>query len=902
MSDLSFSTAQLETLFPFFLMTDADGVVQSVGPSLQKTLPQLVVGSNIDDFFAVDWPDGSLPPSKLTNVDGKLFALRTQVGEDRLLLLRGQFVAQKGGRVFVGAPWVTDVRDIKRLNLSLRDFAVHDPISDYLLNLQTNTASMQDSRRLTAKLEQARAVAENASRAKTEFLASMSHEIRTPLNVVMGMSELLTDTELTRTQRLYVDTILGNSEQLRLLVSDVLDVSKIEAAQIELESVEFDVGETVEAVVQSLAIRAEDKHLELTVYVDEVTPSRVLGDPARIRQIATNLVGNAVKFTTSGHVAVSLTPIKSDEGEDLLRLVVSDSGPGIAADKTEAIFDRFVQENSSTNRRFGGTGLGLHITRSLAELMGGSIRVDSTLGAGSTFLVDLPLKSTGVPAPGPVIEGARTALVSSTGSHSRTNLKRRLQDWGFETSVVTTPQEALNRGTGDTARLIIIEAPHSGPEYIEFEKSVEGLRDSGTPLIVIDRAGMGTNDEPSRRFVHITRPTSRARLLGALETILGTQERRLSRGAPPPKKNRAEGTILLAEDNPANQLLISRLLEFEGYTVEVASDGLEAVQMATSGSTEYRAVLMDLEMPRQDGLDSARQIRAWEKQRQRPPIPIIALTAHALESHRQASFDGGMQDFLTKPVDRAQLMRRLRVWTSHTPVVLIVDDSLDSRLMLEHMLRDSGQFRPLSASNGAQGLRIAELMDVDIVLLDLVLPDMNGFALARTLRERLPNVGLVMLTGRDDAETVKEALDSGCATHLSKPARRERVLQALAELTPPRYRSTPKTAPKAPRRKSPTLTYIEVDKDLMDLIPGYLKRRREEAQELVTRIEAQDFEWLKRTGHNLKGSGAGYGFKRLSAIGQAVEAAAKEKDAGALRQQADELVLFLSNVRARPGS
>lgn len=900
MSGLSFSTEQLETLFPFFLMTDTSGVVRRVGPSLKKTLPQIDVGSNIDDFFAVDWPDGSLPPSKLTNVDGKLFALRTRVGEDRLLLLRGQFVAQEDGRVFVGAPWVREVADIKRLGLSIRDFAVHDPISDYLLNLQTNTASMRDSRRLTAKLEQARAVAENASRAKTEFLASMSHEIRTPLNVVMGMAELLTDTELTRTQRLYVDTILGNSEQLRLLVSDVLDVSKIEAAQIELESVEFDIGGSVEAVVESLAIRAEDKHLELTVYIDEGTPSRVLGDPARIRQIATNLVGNAVKFTTSGHVTVNLLPIDKDEDEEVLRLVVSDSGPGIAADKTEAIFDRFVQENSSTNRRFGGTGLGLHITRSLTELMGGSIRVDSTLGSGSTFVVELPLKSTSAPAPGPAIEGERRILVSSTGSPSRANLTRRLQDWGFETSVVNTPQEALERSAGN-ARLIIIEAPHTGPEYIEFEKSVQGIRDSGTPLIVIDRAGMGANDEPSRRFVHITRPTSRGRLLGALETILGTREGRRSRGAPAPKKPRAEGTILLAEDNPANQLLISRLLEFEGYSVEVANDGLEAVQMATNGSTEYRAVLMDLEMPRQDGLESARQIREWEKERKKPPIPIIALTAHALESHRQASFEGGMQDFLTKPVERTQLMQRLRVWTSHTPVVLVVDDSLDSRLMLEHMLRDSGQFRPLSASNGAQGIRIAELLDVDIVLLDLVLPDMSGFELARTLRARLPRAGLLMLTGRDDAETVQQALDSGCAAHLSKPARRGRVLQALAELTPARYRGEPK-APMPARVKSPTLTYIEVDKDLMDLIPGYLKRRREEAQELSTRIVAQDFEWLKNTGHNLKGSGAGYGFKRLTEIGQSVEAAAKAQDIEALKQHAEELDAFLSNVRTRPGS
>lgn len=898
MSGLSFSEEQLEALFPFYLMTDTNGVVQSIGPSLRKALPPLVVGSNIDDSFAVDWPHGSVPPSKLTDTDSKLFALRSQLGE-RLLLMRGQFIRQKTGRVFVGAPWVTDVRDIKRLGLSLRDFAVHDPISDYLLNLQTNTASMQDSRRLTAKLEQARAVAESASLAKTEFLASMSHEIRTPLNVVMGMSDLLTDTELTRTQRLYVQTILGNSEQLRLLVSDVLDVSKIEAGQIELESMEFDVGTTVETVVESLAVRAEEKGLELTVYVGENAPARVLGDPARIQQIVMNLVGNAIKFTTSGHVAVTLGPVESSSGP-VLRLMVADSGPGIAADKTEAIFDRFVQENSSTNRRFGGSGLGLHITRSLVEMMGGSIRVESGVDVGSVFAVDLPLKVTANPPPGPDVEGHRTLILSSSVPRTRANIYRRIRDWGFEATLVATSQEALAIASDRAPRLVVLEAPRSGPECVAFEKGVEDLRRLGVALIVIDRAGVGTDDEPSNDFVRITRPVSRVSLLRAFEMTLGSQEIRRSRRAPPPAREKATGKILLAEDNPANQMLISRLLEYEGYEVEIANNGLEAVIMATQEPAKYRAVVMDLEMPLQDGLESARRIRTAEKKKQRPQTPILALTAHALESHRQASFDAGMQDFLTKPVDRSQLMRRLRVWTSHTPVVLIVDDSPDSRLMIEHMLRDSGEFRPLSASTSEQALRTAELMDIDIVIADLVLPDMDGFALVRALRKKLPEVGVLMLTGRDDATTIQEALDAGCAAHLAKPARRDTMLTALRKLTPPHYRATDLPAPRVPIDEP--VAYVAVDTDIMDLIPGYLKRRREEAVSMVGRIDSGDFAWLKRTGHNLKGSGSGYGFQRLSALGGAVEVAAGAEDTRELRELAEELATFLDGVRTRPAS
>ena len=435
-------------LFPFYFRVDDAGCLRDLGDSLAKAVPDAKEGLPARELFRAIRRPVALEPEALAQRTEELFLLETLSNG---VVLRGRFIPVEGGLGFFGSPWFRDLRSLEGCGLSFADFALQDPVPDYLMLLQTVAASLRDTTRLAERLGDLRDEAEKANRTKSDFLAVMSHEIRTPLNVVLGMTELLRETALSEDQRGCVDAVAGNSKLLRRLISNVLDVSKIESGQLALEEVSFDALSAIEDAVESLASRARAKGLRL-LFDGPRPPVMLVADEMRLRQVVLNLVGNAIKFTEEGIVSVAVACTPQPQGSTRLTIRVKDSGVGIGEEKLETIFERFVQGSTSTTRTSGGSGLGLHIARSLAELMGGSLEVRSELGVGSVFTFQASLRDAGVAkrghlqavpshAPRP---GLRVMVVEDT-QDNRILMKRFLELEGCEVLLAEHGEDALAR-------------------------------------------------------------------------------------------------------------------------------------------------------------------------------------------------------------------------------------------------------------------------------------------------------------------------------------------------------------------------------------------------------------------------------------------------------------------------
>jgi signal transduction histidine kinase/CheY-like chemotaxis protein len=547
-----------------------------------------------------------------------------------------------------------------------------------------------------AESERLLTLAEAADRAKSEFLANMSHEIRTPMNGVLGMAELLAKTDLTPRQKTFTDVIVKSGNALITIINDILDFSKINAGQLTLNPAPFTLRETVEDVATLVSARVAEKNLELIVRVDPRLPSQVVGDAGRFRQIITNLVGNAVKFTERGHVLVDLSG-EVREGKAHLKLRVEDTGIGIPAEKLRTVFEQFAQVDGSSTRRHEGTGLGLAIASRLIDLMGGQIGVESEVGRGSVFwfTVPLPVHEGGrerdvVPAE---VTGARV-LVIDDNPVNREILLEQLRGWGFDCAAAESGAVGLaflDRAMklGATVDCVILDYQMPGMSGGDVARAINAdARLASIPVVLltsVDQVDYARLVMEYGIAAHLTKPARAAQLFATLVSVIQKARMRAARGefvresAPawsepalslptpaPPSAAEAKSTasntsidILVAEDNEVNQLVFGQILNGLNLSYRIAGNGRTAVEMYRT--LNPKLILMDVSMPEMNGYQACRAIREFEAA-SGSRIPIIGVTAHALKGDREKCLDAGMDDYLSKPVSPDRLAAKISAW------------------------------------------------------------------------------------------------------------------------------------------------------------------------------------------------------------------------------------------------
>jgi PAS domain S-box-containing protein len=567
------------------------------------------------------------------------------------------------------------------VSVSLRRNAAGKAIGFLTLTRETTERWLRE-RELAAAKESAEA----ASRAKSDFLANMSHEIRTPMNGVIGMTGVLLDTELTEDQRECAEMVRNSGEVLLTVINDILDFSKIEAGKLDIEAFPFDLRLVVEEVTEMVAPKAEEKRVDLAVQYPSNVPRRFIGDGGRIRQVVTNLVANAVKFTHDGHILITIAAIEVEDERAVLRIEVRDTGIGIPPDRLGCLFEKFSQADSSTTRRYGGTGLGLAIAKQLVELMGGQIGVESEVGKGSTFwcTVPLPLDSQPCSAPLPVadLSGLRVLVVDDNAINRRI-VNEQIAGWGMRGGSDVSSEQAMEalreaQANGDPYHFVITDYHMPGIDGAALATMVKAdpaIHD----VVFVMLTSIGQRSEVKNLAsasidVCLVKPVRQSQLWNALAESWAKKLGRDSTGAAQgnyvnsikalqSRLSRELGDrllrVLVVEDNIVNQTVTARMLERLGVRSDVAANGREALDML--GIAPYDVVLMDCQMPVMDGYEAAAEIR----RRQGPDrqIVIIAMTADAAAGSQERCIRAGMDDYITKPVNITSLTDSLAKWS-----------------------------------------------------------------------------------------------------------------------------------------------------------------------------------------------------------------------------------------------